>query len=86
MRGMVIFAFNSVIKDVDTDGMKSFLDEKDVIPLWDQKENRYTQKFEFAKCFYIFSHSYGLTLCRIKARKKIFDIDVEQSVLLHCNA
>ena len=30
MRGMVIFAFNSVIKDVDTDGMKSFLDEKDV--------------------------------------------------------
>ena len=29
MRGMVIFAFNSVIKDVDTDGMKSFLDEKD---------------------------------------------------------
>lgn len=89
MRGMVIFAFNSVIKDVDTDGMKSFLDEKDVrevITLWDQKENRYTQKFEFAKCFYIFSHNYGLTLCRIKARKKIFDIDVEQSVLLHCNA
>ena len=30
MRGMVIFAFNSVIKDVKTDGMKSFLDEKDV--------------------------------------------------------
>lgn len=30
MREMVIFAFNSVIKDVDTDGMKSFLDEKDV--------------------------------------------------------
>lgn len=73
MRGMVIFAFNSVIKDVDTDGMKSFLDEKDVrevITLWDQKENRYTQKFEFAKCFYIFSHNYGLALCRIKARKK----------------
>ena len=89
MRGMVIFAFNSVIKDVDTDGMKSFLDEKDVrevITLWDQRENRCTQKFEFAKCFYIFSHNYGLTLCRIKARKKIFDIDVEQSVLLHCNA
>ena len=73
MRGMVIFAFNSVIKDVDTDSKKSFLDEKDVrevITLWDQKENQYTQKFEFAKCFYIFSHNYGLALCRIKARKK----------------
>lgn len=33
MRGMVIFAFNSVIKDVDTDSKKSFLDEKDVITL-----------------------------------------------------
>lgn len=38
MRGMVIFVFNLVIKDVDIDGMKLFFDEKDVrevIILWD---------------------------------------------------
>ena len=80
-----------MIKDVDTDGMKLLFDERnirEVITLWNQKENRCTQKFDFAKCFYIFSHNgvNGLTLRRIKARKKIFDVDLEQSVLLHCNA
>ena len=55
--------------------MKLLFDERnirEVITLWNQKENRCTQKFDFAKCFYIFSHNglNGLTLRRIKARKK----------------